>query len=139
MYSFLINLECKQHTQCRTGDAVEAHYYVTTLAKVGQSIPWDVLGQLGMSHRVLCPIYPSIPGVHPIPVYHGMRWDTGLCGTCHALLFHPIVHTLGRDGLLVLSYRHGPFWDIPSVSLTLVCKGRLKIPWTFNGNAGQPS
>ena len=36
MYSFLINSACKQHTQCYTGDAVEAHYYVTMLAKVGQ-------------------------------------------------------------------------------------------------------
>ena len=34
MYSFLINSLCKQHTQCYTGDAVEAHYYVTMLAKI---------------------------------------------------------------------------------------------------------
>ena len=34
MYSFLINSACKQHTQCYSGDAVEACYYVTMLAKI---------------------------------------------------------------------------------------------------------
>ena len=41
--------------------------------------------------------YALIPGVHPVPVYYGMGWDTELCGTSQAVLSCPMVHWNGIE------------------------------------------
>ena len=97
-----------QHCQQISIGTLEIPYVPGTVAAIPinpmgcDGITWDV-PQSSMP-------YASIPGVHPVAVYHGM-------------------HGMG-DGTL---------WDIPSMSLTLVYEGSPKITWTVNGNVGQPS
>ena len=57
---------------------------------------WDSLYILKSGHQRDVPkspmSYASVPGVHLITVYHGMRWDSVECPTEFHVPSHPMVH-----------------------------------------------